>query len=182
MSTMSTKQLKKSREAAGVSARELSRRLGKNVQYIASLEARADVVPDHMVDAIKAALRGDEVQREHWVHENDEFDAARLSRIITERNLNCSQLARDIGVSRPTLYNAMQGTSKPSREVAESIAAALGIAVDVLYGYRDAAETTPVAAGVAAKQGMTLVKMNKKALDILKEVLEGVEGVEWRCL
>lgn len=182
MSKMSTATLRKKREAAGLSSRELSRRLGKNELYISSVENKDGNVPEHMVDAIIAALKGEVVPPTTWEHASDTFDAARLSSLITERNINCSQLARDCGVTRATLYNAMQGKSQPGEEFARSLAAALSLPVDWFYGYGDsgASDAAPIASN--GKAGMVLLKVNKKAFDIIKEVLDGVEGVEWRCL
>lgn len=67
----------------------------------------------------------------------DESFGVRLHRLRTEKNLTLSQIATQLGVSKPTVWAWEQGKARPVDSRIEALAAALGVPASELVPGRD---------------------------------------------
>ena len=70
------------------------------------------------------------------------IDNSRIKKVLREKGVSVSELARRIGTDRSNIYHYLRGDYDPKIEKVEQIAEALGVSVSYLTGMSDDPDPT----------------------------------------
>lgn len=100
----------------------------------------------------------------------------RLSKLMTEHNINQLGLAKELGVTQSTLSRNINGIHRPKAEIIEKIAKYFNVSVDYLLGNTD---SRSVAIQATIQPNETLIALHNQAETLsdeqLKQVINYVE-------
>lgn len=88
-----------------------------------------------------------------------------LKRIMALRDIDASQLSRETGIARPTIYTYMRGSNIPNLVIMSLLADVLDTSIDALYGH------TKKKSNEGTHYSVDMNKLDRRTLEGLLEAI-----------